>query len=374
MSKPEQTEQPKKQQETNDEVDLGQLFNMIGRGFERLFNFVGRILKGVFELLISLLLIVRRHFVKICIIVVSFGIIGYVADILTPDIYGANMLVKPNFESTNQLYNNIQYYHAMVESNDTVQLSEIFGITRTEAAQLRGFYIEPLSTETNLLVDYVDIRKELDSAAQEELTFELYKENIEPTDYRIHQIGVASLGKRIYKKIDTVIINAISENNYFKEKQKVTLENIRRNDSVIKNSIAETDSLRIVYERVLIAEAEKKGDLSGTSIVLSENTQNDNRLARLLERKILLKNQLNSNDANRVESMKIMNVLSEFPEVGYVEGSFFTNYKIFFPVVGVTLYLLFLILYGLNKYLVQKEAELKENRITKDNGTLKQHQ
>ena len=50
----------RKQQSPNDEVDLGQLFNAIGRLFERFFRFIGRIFKGIFG---GILLLLSSNFI-----------------------------------------------------------------------------------------------------------------------------------------------------------------------------------------------------------------------------------------------------------------------------------------------------------------------
>ena len=43
-----------------EEVDLGSLFVIIGKGFKNFFNFIGSIFKGAFHFLISILLFKRN--------------------------------------------------------------------------------------------------------------------------------------------------------------------------------------------------------------------------------------------------------------------------------------------------------------------------
>ena len=42
-----------KQQNNEEEVDLGSLFIIIGKGFSKFFNFIGSIFKGIFDFLIE---------------------------------------------------------------------------------------------------------------------------------------------------------------------------------------------------------------------------------------------------------------------------------------------------------------------------------
>ena len=58
-----------------EEIDLGSLFVIIGKGFKNFFNFIGSIFKGAFHFLISILLFLKKHFIKLLIAAI-FGFIG----------------------------------------------------------------------------------------------------------------------------------------------------------------------------------------------------------------------------------------------------------------------------------------------------------
>ena len=51
------TNQPQKSNE--EEVDLGSLFVIIGRGFSKFFNFIGSIFKGIFHTVILFLIFIK---------------------------------------------------------------------------------------------------------------------------------------------------------------------------------------------------------------------------------------------------------------------------------------------------------------------------
>ena len=57
----------------SEEVDLGQLFKLIGRAFDRLFGFIGSILNKLFLAFVWMVFFVKRHFIKIALA----GIIGF---------------------------------------------------------------------------------------------------------------------------------------------------------------------------------------------------------------------------------------------------------------------------------------------------------
>ena len=96
-------------QNNSDEIDLGQLFQMIGRGFQKLFNFIGSIFKGIFHLIMVFLLFVQKNIIVIVAAIIIGGVGGFILDIMSPEKYISRMVVEPNFNSVQQLYNNIAF-------------------------------------------------------------------------------------------------------------------------------------------------------------------------------------------------------------------------------------------------------------------------
>ena len=84
-----------------EEVDLGSLFVIIGKGFKNFFNFIASIFKGTFHFLIITLLFFKEHLLKIIVAGLVGFIFGAYLDYNKGVIYESKMLVKPNFENHN---------------------------------------------------------------------------------------------------------------------------------------------------------------------------------------------------------------------------------------------------------------------------------
>ncbi len=345
---------PKK--ETTQEMDLAQLFQMIGNAFLFLFSLIGKILKVLYGALLSTLIILRRHFLKLVLVLLIGFVVGYIWDSNKQTMYGAVMTVEPNFDSSRQLYNNIEYYNTLTKSRDSITLSEVFGVTPKEAASLTGFYIKPNDNETNRIVRYSRVFKELDSVSQRELSFERFNQSIDNTEYDLHLIGVNSSNSTIFRKIQQPIVESIRSNKYFQQQRDIALKNLNRSDSLINISLRETDSLKNIYLDLKKAEVSKDNP-SGTSIVMAQKQENNVELS-LLERKLALKDQLNENELLRIENSEIIKVITDFPDVGYVETGFFTQFKFILPSAGILLLLIALGLLKLNEFLIKKEQEI----------------
>ena len=129
------------QKNNEEEVDLGSLFLIIGKGFTKFFNFIGNIFKGIFNVLITILIFLKSNIIKIGIAALLGGVIGLFLEVKKGDTYESELLVKPNFYSTRQLYDIINYYDNLVQQKDTVGLVESFKIDKLAAASLKEFTI-----------------------------------------------------------------------------------------------------------------------------------------------------------------------------------------------------------------------------------------
>lgn len=335
----------------NEEVDLGQLFTLIGNAFNRLFSFVGSIFTTLFTFLINLLVAVRRNIIGFLIAGVVGGSIGLVKHIYSPIVYEGTLVVAPNFESSRQLYNNIAYYNTLVAQQDSLQLSKVLKISAQQAASLMEFEVAPVISESTKLQQYNSLILSLDSISREEINYEKYLSTLDPIDYKQHQITVSSKDRLIYPALRKPILASISENDYFKDKQQVTLKNIALNDSLTLVSLQETDSLRGVYEKVLLEEAKKQN--ASTSIVMEQQGQNNKELL-LLDRKLILQSQLESNNEERLESQEILKVISDFPEVGYERSGISNNLIVMGALGGIVLFALWLIFKALDAFLLKR--------------------
>ena len=354
------SEKDLKPQQNSDEIDLGQLFKVIGNMFERLFGFIGNILKKLFWIILLVLIGARKHFLKIALLLAIGYVAGFLIDRSKVPVYGANLIVEPNYGSARQLYNNINYYNALVEDKDTMQLSRVFNIKPSDAAKLKGFFIQPDDNENSRLQSYSRILKNLDSTAIKYFDYDSYKENTQPTEFAYHIIGVASLDKSIYPSLQPSIINSIENNKYFQLKKKATLKNLQEHDSIIGVSLVDTDSLKKELLKLKNIEANKDPVEGGTSIIMAQGRENNTDIMNLLERKIMLSQRLNNNRIERVEREEIIKVISDFPREGYVERSFISQLKYSIPLLLLGGFVLLLMLLQLNKFLLEKERDLKQ--------------
>jgi hypothetical protein len=348
-------QQPVNNNSSSEEVDLGQLFQLIGNGFKKFFNFIGNIFKGIFNIIIHFLLFIQKHFLKFTIAAVVGLAIGVYLDIIKEPKYISTMVVEPNFNSVQQLYNNVNFYNELAEAEDSTALAEALDLTLSDAGHIKECTVESYSDENQKVLLFDKFVRSLDTTTQKAIDMEKYLLNFNSFDARFHTISVTATDNSIAKKIQLSIINSISRNDYFNLQKNISDINLNLQDSIYKKQINEIDSLQLLYKRVMIKEADKL--MQGTNISLGENGGKENKELALINKMEDLKTSLVELNEERASKSSILNVISAFPRRGLEVKGVWNSYKFWIPVGFIGLTLLVLGMLDLNTYLKNYKKE-----------------
>ncbi len=304
----------KNQTNTKDEeVDLGKLFESIGRGFNKLFNFIASIFGTLFQFLIILFLFLKKYAIVLGVSIIVGGAIGYFVE-NGKKPYTSSMIVKPNFNSTRQLYKNIKYFDDLVNQRDTSLIAKIFKINTHQAAQIKSFNIEPIITNNYNLSRYNNFIKKSDSLVVQQITFKEFIRKQTDFDYAYHKISVEAYKNDIFYKLKDGIINSLENNAYLVSLKNNKKENIKLEELLTNNSLIHADSLRKVYNKVLLEEAKKP--FSGTNIDMASGKNKTNKELALFNIVDNFKTQLVDINNDKTENRNILNIISNFALIG----------------------------------------------------------
>jgi hypothetical protein len=336
------------QKNNEEEVDLGSLFVIIGKGFSNLFNFIGNIFKGVFDFIISILLFLKENFIKICIAGLVGLVLGIILEVKKPVIYGSDLLLEPNFKSARQLYNNVNYYNDLVKQKDVATLQKVFNLDKEAAASFKSFEIEPLTIDSDIIDGYNDLILSVDTLTIRSYDYIDFKASFSEYDYKVHKVSVISEKNNVFENLDDVIISTLVDNEYFKRLKELTNENLNRTDSLYRENLIQIDALRKVYMEVLIEESKKQA--SGTNIDLGGEKRTTKEL-ELFEKNRKLNFDLKNIAEEKSKKYEVINVISNFQPVGYEIKGVTKNYAFLLGIVGAGLMIFFLLILKLNKFL-----------------------
>lgn len=352
------------QPQQSEEVDLGQLFKMIGNMFDRLFKFIGNVLNNIYDLLLLLLIHLFKRLKWYALVIVVGVIIGYFLDKKTPYLYGAKMQVETNYKSARQVYENISFLNQLAGvDRDSVELGKRLKIAPSEAASIMGFSIEPNIDENDKMKLFSDFRAQLDSLTRSTYSYQDYIEGLSFHSFGTHQIEVVSTDKFIYSKINKSIVKELANNNFLNEIKEVTLNNLNLKEKALEQQDKILDSLRNIYINIRQSEAKKETQglsNSGTNLFLGDADRQNLIIdeTALLEKKKDINNEKLKIYKGLIENKYIVNIIAEFPAAGYEVGKLLDKAKIRVPALFVLVTFILFLGLGLNSFLIKQEERL----------------
>lgn len=335
-----------KSPQPSEEVDLGQLFKLVGKMFDRFFRFISKIFQAVFGVVLVILIHFRKRFFWYVGAAILGLISGYILDETADKEYGANMFIETNFRSSRQVYENIKDLQQLAfVDKDTIELAKRLHITPSEAASLNGFYIQPDLDENNSIEMYSKYYAKLDSVSRIEINYEKYKKSLTPYNFNMHLIGVTSKDKFIYKKIEKAFVDYLAHNAYLTDVVQVNTENLNRENQSLLLQIQKTDSLAQAYLKIRVEESKKKPiPGAGTNLYLGgETSQSANLIvdeSKVIEKRLEFEAKRRAVYKNLVDQKNVINMLSGFPNSGYDIRTWKDRNIIILPMALIALLLL----------------------------------
>lgn len=318
----------------SDEIDLGQLFQMIGKGFNKI---------GIAFL--RLFLYLKKNAIILGILLVIGVGLGYGLNQISRNKLKIEVIVKPNLESKNYLYDVVSEVESNIRAKDSVFFKDI-GVEVSNLGEFK-ITIEPIEDAKNKEADleYLELLEKFQ--ANEEF-LDIIKSELSNKSTLNHRITFLfkdpSQGKIFAEKV----MNYINSNGYFKElvvtSNQNAFERIKRNETFIK----QIDELISRYSQSFNAQSGKEID---ERIVL-DNTEKMN-VTGLFS----LKNQLiQSTERKRIEIKEQRDAINivNFGNTQKVKKVFFARGMVLIPTCLIGLFFMFSAI----KYLNNKAKEL----------------
>jgi len=342
------------QQPQNEEVDLGQLFNAIGKLFERLFSFIGKIFRGLFSAVIYALKPIVNNFKLVAAVLLIAVVLGFISDRNKKPSYYSNMLVKPHFDSKYQLANNVDYFNSLIVSNNLEKLSNIFEIDTTVASQLLGFKLEiGPETQNELLIQYDDYIKsiEVDSTMLTYLPYAEFIKNRILLNSDIFSIKAMSYQNDIFLSLEKGFIKTFENTHSKKLKEKsdkvYSIEKI-----TYETELQRLENLQQVYVEVLKNQS-KNNDLAfgkGTMFPLTQEKTATKEYELFIE-EVKIRNALRYLEKEKIEENNdYYEIVSGFEPIGTKDSPLY-GHLLIFPAMAFILLALIYSVINIFKYI-----------------------
>ena len=247
------------QANNSEEIDLGQLFQLIGRGFNKLFRAFLRLF----------LYLKKNVLILLGLIIVGTGI-GYGLNQIITKKLKTEIIVKPQMESKNYLYDVVDEIQANIKSKNL----EFFKNIGLEIEDLKGFEITiaPVDDGKKSSESEMKFLELLQSFENTDAVADIVRAELQNKSSFSHRITFlykdAEKGNVFAKKV----MEYINSNKYFEELIETYRENAENRIEENKSLLAQVDELISNYAK----EMTQNDNISGNDRIVLDNQERIN--------------------------------------------------------------------------------------------------
>jgi hypothetical protein len=231
---------------------------------------ISKKIRGFFEGINTLIFKCIRFFVKNAIVIVILLVIGVGLGMFLDENqkrYDHQIIVAPNFKSTDYLYSKIDLLASKIAEKDTFFLKSI-GIKKP--LEVTKISIEPIVDVYKLVSNNEQNFELLELMAQNGDLKTVVKETTTSKNYNYHTIVISTIGITNQNDIVKPILDYVNTSSYFGEVQKISVSNIQQKIKEKEGIIVQIDGILSAFSN---GNATNKSD---KLIYYNENIQLNN--------------------------------------------------------------------------------------------------
>jgi len=273
------------QKNDNQEIDLSDISKKIGGFFEGIST---RIFKAIF--------FVRKKIIIIGALFIFGVAIGYYLDKKIIE-FDHQIIVAPNFGSTDYLYSKVELINSKINERDTVFLRDVVGLK--DSKKIKKIEIKPI-TDVYKFVQKSEVNyKLIELMAEDGDIKKIILDDVTSKNYPFHIISFSTSKLNSNDKSVKPILDYLNDSEYYKTIQKQYLYNLN-------NKIQANDSVISQIDRVLNSFSKTSNGTNNSDklVYYNENTQ--------LNDVIKTKNDLiNEQGSNRLDLIGLNQIIKE---------------------------------------------------------------
>ena len=320
------------QNNDNQEIDLSEISKKIAAFFEKI------ILKTVRGFLF-----IKKNSKIVGLLFLTGIVLGFYLD-ATSKIYDNEIILVPNFGSTDYLYSKINLINSKIEEQDLLFLKKVVGIKKP--SNIKKITVEPINDVYKFIENKAQNFEFIKLLAEDGDIKKIVTDNLTSKNYPFHALTFTTTGLASDSETVKPILNYLNQSDYFSKIQKEYLNNIK---------------LKIIANDLIIAQID--GFLNSFSSKVNGTSKNDKLIYynenSQLNDVIKTKNELvTEQGVRRIDLINNDQIIKETSRALNLKSVQATNGKLKYilPLLFVFLYLIIIFT---NKFYKKQVAKIK---------------
>ena len=304
----------------SEEVDLGQLFKLIGNIFDRFFKFIASIFKNIFLAFVWFIFLVKKRIIILALATTSGLIIGALSKKTAIPKYESSVTVVQNYQTGENLYNSVGYYNDLLRQQDYETLGNVLNLDIDRTKSILAFDVKPVVSENNKLVAFNRYIKQLDSLAATKIEYEDFLKNNEDYTHKYQQIRIESSERNSFKSVFENIVESINLNPFFLNEQSKDLVELNQTKAALMLALEKSEALQETYKRVLEQgiDADKNSNPSEIGITFEGSSEVEKtKEYDLYQSDLKLRSQLVEVERELLDKQYIIEMISNKQDSGF---------------------------------------------------------
>ncbi len=348
-----------------EEIDILQFFSAIGAFFKGIFNSITNLFKSLFFLFLDFLLYLKKNWIYLGIGLLLGLAFSFLGKSEQSEVYKGTATIRTNFGAQIALQEKLNVLNDLIGAKKYAQVAQLLGIEENEAQHLLGFDLEPVLNDVLLIDEYEDYLMSKDTVVYKFIEYKDYKKNIqnEPSLNIYWNVSINADQPDIFGKFNSALVTLLAKDADLIKRKKNYLFALNKNKEKTLKSLQDIDSMRTVFNKVMLELAQNKANAATNIVVSSDRVRGPETSYNLFyERTKALKNlEFISKKLNKFDDVVMM--VDNFPNYGIKEQEVLNNLHFKYSIMGLLLALFFLLLKDFNMYLkkYQERKELKQS-------------
>jgi hypothetical protein len=217
-------------QNASDEIDLGVVF-------EKIKSFFRSILIGI----IQIFQFFWKHKFVLAGLLVIGGAVGYYVENNSEKVYKNEILIQPNFGSSDYLYSKVDILNLNIESKDSIFLQPVFG---SEWRKVWKLEIKPIVDVFELISRSEKYKETFEMLLEQSGKISFVEEDpIITKAFKFHKLIFFNKGSGNGEILTDSLINFVNNNNYYNSIREIAIENTKRRIDQNMFSISQIDTI-----------------------------------------------------------------------------------------------------------------------------------
>jgi hypothetical protein len=261
------------------------------------------------------------------------------------------LVVKTNFESGKQLYDQIDYLNNLILTKNYSAITTEFDIEKSETTKLKKIEVEPLVSDIENAKAYNLYLNEVDTNYYKPVGYKSFIETIESSAYRLHQINILHEKNLLSENLNNSLTKQLQSNLFYKRRKNEFTSIINEEIKQINKEFIDLDSLKSALNTAL---TQNQNNANSDAVLSISQKRESPDLSWVYSKSAHLQAVKSDLQSQLLELTNVIEIVSPLQEIGLKQSKIKT--VLIFALVGLLLVIVSISLIKLNAFLVSRNS------------------